>query len=449
MKIAAKIACLITLLITSFISHATFEDAVKQYEEGHYQKAFMEFQSLAEIGHKAAQFNLGVMFLEGTAVEADPVKAYAWIKLADKKAQKEEAFINEIREQLNAEQQKEAEFYFNSLDNSFSEEALKLALEPVYKPVAVKEGKGDYDAKPIKQFPPEYPLEAAFKGVEGWVQFAFKLDREGTPTDIQVIAAHPGDVFVKPSLKAVTKWSFELPKDQQHLSKVYKYKLSFHLDKSSRKNKSIISEVKEKAEEGDPLAQYYYAKYAPMVENNPDFNPAIWYYKAAQQGVADAQYELAEKLLAGQGCEEDKEKAISWLIQSASGNLGRSQFKLAKLFFKVDDKEKAYFWLDKAIASNDSEIALELAEYLYELNDPKYPLDLIIKQLNEADLDKFSYPVKHHEFAAELYFLNGQYQLAVDSQEKANKVIRKIKRVPEYMQQKLAQYEQALEQKQS
>lgn len=448
MKIAKKIASLIILFAVSTSSHATFDNAIEHYEQGHYQKAFMEFQSLAEIGHKAAQFNLGVMFLEGTAVEADPVKAYAWIKLSDKQAQKEQAFLNEIRQQLNAEQKNEAEFYFNSLDKSFSEEALKLALEPVYQPVDPSLDT-DNEAKPLKTIAPDYPYEAAMKGVEGWAKFAFKLDREGTPTDIQVMDSYPGDVFVKDSIAAISKWQFETPSDKSQLNKVYKYRLSFELDKNNRKNRSIISEVKEKAESGDPVAQYYYAKYAPMVERDPEFNPTMWLYKSAQQGVADAQYELAEKLLAGQGCEEDKEKAISWLIQSASGNLGRSQFKLAKLFFKVDDKEKAYFWLDKAIASNDSEIALELAEYLHELNDTKYPLDLIIKQLNEADLDKFSYPVKHHEFAAELYFLNGQYQLAVDSQEKANKVIRKIKRVPEYMQQKLAQYEQALEQKQS
>lgn len=130
MKIAKKIASLLILFAVSISSHATFEDAVKHYEEGAYKQAFMEFQSLAEIGHKGAQFNLGVMYLEGTGVETDSVKAYAWIKLSDKKAQKEQAFLNEIRQQLNAEQQKEAEFYFNSLDKSFSEEALKLALEP-------------------------------------------------------------------------------------------------------------------------------------------------------------------------------------------------------------------------------------------------------------------------------------------------------------------------------
>lgn len=444
MKIAAKIACLLTLLITSFSSHATFEDAVKHYEEGHYQKAFMEFQSLAEIGHKAAQFNLGVMFLEGTAVEADPVKAYAWIKLADKKSQKEQAFLKKIFQQLDQDKQEEAEFFYTSLNESFSEEALKLALEPVYKPVDPSLDT-ENEAKPLKTIAPDYPYEAAMKGVEGWAKFAFKLDQEGTPTDIRVMDSYPGDVFVKDSIAAISKWQFETPSDKSQLNKVYKYRLSFELDKNNRKNRSIISEVKEKAESGDPVAQYYYAKYAPMVERDPEFNPTMWLYKSAQQGVADAQYELAEKLLAGQGCEEDKEKAISWLIQSASGNLGRSQFKLAKLFFKVDDKEKAYFWLDKAIESDDSEIALELAEYLHELNEPKYPLDLIIMQLNEADLDKLSYPVKHHEFAAKLYFLNGQYDLAVESQEQAHKVMRKIKRVPDYMQERLAQYEEALE----
>ncbi|ACV26483.1 TonB family protein [Kangiella koreensis] len=443
MKITAKLASLLILFTASISSHATFDNAIEHYEEGAYKQAFMWFRSLAEIGHKGAQFNLGVMYLEGTGVETDPVKAYAWIKLSDKKEKKERAFLNEIRQKLNAEQQKEADFFFNSLDKSFSEEALKLALEPVYKPVDTSLDT-ENEAKPLKTIAPDYPYEAAMKGVEGWAKFAFKLDQEGTPTDIQVMDSYPGDVFVKDSIAAISKWQFETPSDKNQFNKVYKYRLSFELDKNNRKNRSIISEVKEKAEEGDPIAQYYYAKYAPMVERDPEFNTTLWLYKSAQQGIADAQYELAERLLAGQGCEKDKEKAISWLIQSASGNLGRSQFKLAKLFFKVDDKEKAYFWLDKAIESNDSEIALELAEYLYELKDSKYSLDLIIDQLNEADLERVAYPVKHHEFAANLYFLNGQFELAVESQEQAHKVMRKIKRVPDYMQKKLARYEEAL-----
>ncbi|WP_417446608.1 energy transducer TonB [Kangiella sp.] len=443
MRIATKIACLLILFTTSIVSHATFEDAVKYYEEGNHQKALTEFQALAEIGHKGAQFNLGVMYLEGTGVQSDPVKAHAWIKLSDKKPQQEKAFLDEIFQQLNQKQQQEADFYFTSLDTTFSEEALKLALEPVYKPIE-ESATSSNNAKPLKTFAPEYPLEAAMKGVEGWSQFAFKLDQEGTPTDIQVMDAYPGDVFVKDSIAAISKWQFETPNDKSQLNKIYKYRLSFELDKNNRKNRSIISEVKEKAESGDPVAQYYYAKYAPMVDPEEEFNPTIWLYKSAQQGIADAQYELAINLLEGEGCEEDKEKAISWLIQSASGNLGRSQFKLAKLFFQVDDKEKAYFWLDKAIQSNDQEIALELAEYLHELNDSKYSLELIIEQLKEADLDKVAYPVKHHEFAAKLYFLNGQFALAVESQEKANKVMRKIKRVPDYMQDTLAQYEKAL-----
>ena len=84
MKIAKKIASLLILFAVSTSSHATFDNAIEHYEDGAYKQAFMEFQSLAEIGHKGAQFNLGVMYLEGTGVETDPVKAYAWIKLSDK-----------------------------------------------------------------------------------------------------------------------------------------------------------------------------------------------------------------------------------------------------------------------------------------------------------------------------------------------------------------------------
>lgn len=146
MKIATKIACLITLLITSFSSHATFEDAVKHYEEGQFEKAYKEFQSLAEVGHKGAQFNLGILYLEGSGTKQDLVKAYAWIKLSDEDKGKETELLNEISQHFNEDKQKEADFFYRTLDKTYSSEALKLALEPVYKPIELTSKKINHQA---------------------------------------------------------------------------------------------------------------------------------------------------------------------------------------------------------------------------------------------------------------------------------------------------------------
>ena len=439
-----KLALLLLLILTSISTQASFNDAINNYEQGKFEEAFLEFQSLAEVGHKPAQFNLGLMYVEGIGTEVDLTKGYGWIKLSDKDVNNEQALLKEIFNSLDKAAQQEAEYFYNVLNASYSEEALAKALEPIYKPVTVHTSSNPTDAKPIKQQPPKYPVNALVKGVEGWVKLAFKLDREGTPSNIQVLEAYPGDTFVRPTISAVSRWEFEAPKTEAEQNKIYTYSLKYHVDKSSADNDKAIRQLKEQALAGDPLAQYMYAKYAPYVDSSSNINPTYWYHEAAKQGLADAQYELANNLLNGRGCEKDKEKAINWLIKSASANLGRSQFKLAKLFFQVDDKEKAYFWLNKAVAADDSEIALELAEFLFELKDERYPLPLIIEQLNEVDLDKYAYPINYYEFIAKLHYLNGQYESAVENQEEAHSLMRRIKTVPEYMQDKLAIYEEAL-----
>lgn len=440
MKIAKRIVSLLILFAASTSSHATFDNAIEHYEAGAYKQAFMEFQALAEIGHKGAQFNLGVMYLEGTGVQADPVKAYAWIKLADKQAQKEHEFLNEIHQQLNEEQRKEAEFYFNSLDKSFSEEVLKLALEPIYKPIE-KSNKVNKSSgmKPVRQKPPSYPREAAYQGVEGWVITSFYLNEEGFPSDISVIESFPGDVFVKNSLKAIEKWQFEVPENYDR-DEQYKYKLQYQLAGGAT-YKNALNDLKQKAEKGDAKSQYLYAKFSADMLPEDDINPTIWYYKAAEQGIANAQFELANNLLEGEGCEEDKEKAIAWLIKSASGNLGRSHFKLAKLFLQLEDKERAYFWLDKAINANDPVIAFELAKFIDELGSEQYQLGVIRQVLEKAETNTKVSPIRFYEYFADVAARMGDYDSAAKYQFKANMSLKRIANVPEEMRTRLDEYQ--------
>ena len=440
MKIAAKIACLITLLITSFISHATFEDAVKQYEKGQFEKAYKEFQSLAEVGHKGAQFNLGILYLEGSGTKQDLVKAYGWIKLSDEEQGKETELLNEISKHFTDEKQKEADFFYKTLHNTYSSEALKLALEPVYRPIKITAAKDKSSSlKPIKQKAPVYPREAQLEGIEGWVMVSFYLNENGYPTDIALEKAFPGDTFVRSSLGAIEDWQFEVPEGYDSQEQ-YKYKLQYEL-RGGGSYKNALKRLKLKAEEGDARSQYLYAKYGAEHSLDEEFNPTVWYYKAAEQGIANAQYELANNLLDGEGCEEDKEKAIAWLIKSASGDLGRSHFKLAKLFFQLEDKERAHFWLDKAINANDSTIALELAKYIDELDSEQFSLEVVHQVLKQAEDNAKVSPIRYYEYFADVSARLGDYEAAAKYQFKANMALKRIANVPEDMRTRLDEYQ--------
>ncbi len=57
---------------------ADYEDGVAAIERGRYAAAFKEFLPLAEQGHAAAQYYLGLMYEQGDGVEQDHVESARW-----------------------------------------------------------------------------------------------------------------------------------------------------------------------------------------------------------------------------------------------------------------------------------------------------------------------------------------------------------------------------------
>ncbi len=94
-------------------------------------------------------------------------------------------------------------------------------------------GFGDGDAIPLATFEPNYPQDAAMKGIEGWVEFRFDINPDGSPSNIKVVAANPRRVFEKEARRAIRRWKFK-PKmynGQPVVQKNMRYKLEFVLPK--------------------------------------------------------------------------------------------------------------------------------------------------------------------------------------------------------------------------
>ena len=66
----------------------------------------------------------------------------------------------------------------------------------------------DSDIVPIVRVPPQYPLRAAERGVEGWVEVQFTISRTGTVKDPSVINAKPQNIFNRSALRAIRKWKY-------------------------------------------------------------------------------------------------------------------------------------------------------------------------------------------------------------------------------------------------
>jgi protein TonB len=69
-------------------------------------------------------------------------------------------------------------------------------------------GGSDSDAIPVVRVNPQYPIRAAERGIEGWVELAFTITASGTVKNAVVIAAQPARIFDSEALRAIGKWRY-------------------------------------------------------------------------------------------------------------------------------------------------------------------------------------------------------------------------------------------------
>lgn len=65
------------------------------------------------------------------------------------------------------------------------------------------------DARPLRQVAPTYPVDAARKRQEGWVELEFTIATDGSVRDVAVVRAQPTRVFDREAVRAMQQWSFE------------------------------------------------------------------------------------------------------------------------------------------------------------------------------------------------------------------------------------------------
>ncbi|MFN3702952.1 energy transducer TonB [Thermomonas sp.] len=61
---------------------------------------------------------------------------------------------------------------------------------------------------PIKRVDPVYPADAARAGTTGYVEVEYSVGPDGKVTEVSVVDAKPGRVFVAAAVKAVKQWEF-------------------------------------------------------------------------------------------------------------------------------------------------------------------------------------------------------------------------------------------------
>lgn len=61
----------------------------------------------------------------------------------------------------------------------------------------------------LVRIPPEYPVSAKHKGIEGWVRVRFLVNEDGTVSNVVVMAGDPPEIFDQSVIRCVTGWRFQ------------------------------------------------------------------------------------------------------------------------------------------------------------------------------------------------------------------------------------------------
>ena len=64
-------------------------------------------------------------------------------------------------------------------------------------------GASDSDSVPLVRVPPQYPIRASERGIEGWVVLSFTITETGTVRDAKVIDAKPKRIFNRAAIQAI------------------------------------------------------------------------------------------------------------------------------------------------------------------------------------------------------------------------------------------------------
>jgi uncharacterized protein len=444
-----KILLGLTFLSISLAPKADFTTAMANYNVKQFPEAMEEFKRLALLGHKDSQFNIGVMHFRGEGVAENPVEAYAWLALASADGDAERSHMRDIlMKKLDTSQKQQALERTDVLLKQLGDEALKEKLTPVL----LSDADCQFQLTMSKLVQPLYPMDMIKRGLGGSVDLDFTVDTLGFVRDYSVIVS-TNKSFEQPSLDAIKKWRYEpIIIDGKPVEvSVKQIRVRFRVEGAEwdqLKIKKYVTELREKASTGTPNDMYVFAYITDMLSElkvqRKEAN--FWLLKAAQAGLASAQYEMGKSLVRGEGCKQDVQKGVQWLTLAAQDNSPDAQYFLGVSLLGSDkfqqNKQQAIEWLNHAAASGHPRAMMRLAwilatDHEEHIRDAAKSLTLVNK-IYAFYPDKF----RANETLAAAQAVNGLFDEAIKSQKEAIKFAKQIDYPLDALQLRLVAYQQ-------
>lgn len=433
-------------LFFSPMAAADFSDALDAYADRQYEPAYHEFKRLAQLGNKRAQFNLGVMYLNGEFVEQNKFKAYAWGKLSEHSEKPEFSQLSHMLEnEFSADQLAQAKNTFLKINSEYGDEKIYSKLSPIVYQASenTTQNKAQFKLNIISRKAPRFPKEAYYDRIQGWTTVGFEVHPDGTVRNPYVIDAYPENTFENETLKAVRNFKFDVQFEPQvtpfvvQARQTIEYSLEniANPDKLRRYYDERLQQLRELAAQGSAKAQYLYAIAASsniLNEDNKITQQEVnqWLLKSAQNGHIEAQYHLGKNILRGKGCQIEKQKGIDWIVYAAEQGHPRSSRMAYSLLTEYNNlnntNQPAEHWLRRAAEKGDADAQIDYAAFLVKQADSE-PDDLkLARELLEKQSDLRDKTVKWYQVSASIYQQQGESKKAKKEQKKAAKLAKKL-----------------------
>jgi TonB family protein len=398
-----------------------------------YGRAFELYREVAELGQPEAQENLAVMYVSGEGVKRDNVLGYAWAALALENGRGEAAqkIVTQLEPHLNAA----ARARIAEVHEKFGKPALEERLLP--KPYVFGTTADATLCKMRSAANPDtfYPDEARRQMISGTVMVEATVAPDGRARNAHAWYSVPANVFDEAGRRIAFANSYQPPKENGvAVACTIRFKVNFsvrgdnYMAAATAEQEKTLSQVKAKAESGDPRSQLTYAL---LLEMRPDMKvvqePAInWTLKAAQAGLPAAQFLIGAQSLSST---RNQRKGVLWLQMAADAGQADAESALAYFWLRTGAAEnfgKAQDLLEKAAASGHRDGKFCLAAVLAagpeaSRRDPKRALELLAQIKNDVDFDP-----TYFEIRAAAKAMLGEYAAAQAEQKEALQKARKL-----------------------
>lgn len=422
-------------------ARADLYQAAEALQKHDLPRAFSLYRELAELGHGGAQENLAIMYVNGEGVARDNVLGYAWAKLAldNGAGDAAKAIVSQIEPHL----KEAARARVADIEAQFGRESLLKRILPVPMPAAKKAAdmpSGDTACRMKAPADPNlfYPEAAKRQNVSGSVLVEAEVRADGSARTPRVWYSFPAEAFDAPG-RAVALSSQYWPKKEngKPVACSILFKVKFRTKGANGgvdtpDSRKMVAGVKAKALAGDPASQFNYGVILSMLSefNKDDEQPEDWFLRSGQAGFPPAQYLVALRLLHGSACVKDEAKGRFWLERAANAGSVDAQTVLAVLLLRAGadatSRDQGFDWLERAASSSHREAKVKFASLLVGWPDPSRRDPAHALALLGEVRDTFEYDPAFHEIRAAALAALGDFKAAINAQQRAISMARKL-----------------------